>query len=365
MPTGMVVVGWNDRVGTVLKGKYPDTVDLSPDLTMKIYGSHVLGEQREAGFISMKVGELNIASYFGGIEINHFVSVVLKDDEDAPAFESALTRVAGEIFGKLEKDQFIKDLPALYRHLATFPTFNEEQRLAYIFADAKTRAALQYLSEVGSASKEELADIIRDRLDLKTVSIEPILQPLVRAGLVMTEWVEGIPSECVFLVQDSVPVLTPPANLLKLADAGSIPESKRFVKAVNSFFKAEPAILPEDRLATVAELLVDPDAYEILKLLRNGVLNEAALAAQTKLAADVTANTLKRLVSAHIVIEEKETGVYLVADPQMITTFPEYLIGTAISRYNKKEVMPRQAARYLSLLRDQYKHQLVTTKASS
>lgn len=364
MPSGMVVVGWNDRVGTVLKGKYPDTVDLSPDLTMKIYGSHVLGEQREAGFISMKVGELNIASYFGGIEVNHYVSVILKPDEDAPEFESALTRVAGEIFAKLEKDEFMKDLPSLYRHLATFPTFTEEQRLAYIFADAKTRAALQYLSEVGSASKEELADILRDRLDLKSVSIEPVLQPLVRAGLVVTEWVEGIPSECVFLVQDSMPVLTPPASMLRLADAGSIAEPKRYLKAVNSFFQAEPAILPEDRRAPIAELLVDPDAYEVLKLLRNGVLNEAALTAQTKLAPDVMTGLLKRLHSAHVAVEEKETGWYLVADPQMITNFPEYLIGTAISRYNKKEVVPRQAARYLSLLREQFKHQLVTSKAS-
>jgi hypothetical protein len=361
----MVVVGWNDRVGTVLRGKFPDTVELSPDLTMKIYGSHVLGEQREAGFISMKVGELNIASYFGGIEVNHFVSVLLRPDEDAPEFESALTRVAGEIFGKLEKDEFVKDLPSLYRHLATFPTFTEEQRLAYIFADAKTRAALQYLNEVGSASKEELADILRDRLDLKTVSIEAVLQPLVRAGLALTEWVEGIPSECVFLVQDSMPVLSPPASLLRLAEAGTVPEPNRYLQAVSSFFQAEPPLLPEERRTTIAELLVDPDAYEIIKLLRNGVLNEAALAAQTKLAPEVTAGLVKRLLSAHIAVEERETGVYLVADPQMITSFPEYLIGTAITRYNKKEVVPRQAARYLSLLREQFKDQLVSSKSAS
>jgi hypothetical protein len=34
----------------------------------------------------------------------------------------------------------------------------------------------------------------------------------------------------------------------------------------------------------------------------------------------------------------------MVADPTMISEYPEYLIITAIDRYNKREVMTRQAA---------------------
>lgn len=365
MPQGMVIIGWDDRVGTIMKAKHPENIDLSPDLAMKIYGSHVLGEQREAGFISMKVGELNIASYFGGIEVNHFVSVILTDEEEAPEFESALTRVASEIFAKLEKDKYKKDLPSLYRHLATFPTFTEEQRLAFIYADPKTRAALQYLNEIGSTSKEELVDILRDRLDLKTISIEAVLQPLVRAGLVVTEWVEGIPSECVFLIEDAMPVVIPPMNLMKQAENGTLPKPKRFEKAIKTYFTTQTPVLPEEYQHLVAEILVDPDAYELVKLLRNSVLNEGALASQAELSEEAIGGLIKKLKKARLVVSVKDTGVYLVADPTVITTYPEHLITTSITRYNKRDVLPRQAARHLALLREHFKDQLVSVEAGS
>ena len=361
MPAGMVVIGWNDRVGTIMKAKYPEDIELSPDLAMKIYGSHVLGEAREAGFISMKVGELNIASYFGGIEVNHFVSVILTAEEEAPEFESALTRVAAEIFTKLDKDKFKKDLPSLYRHLATFPTFSTEQRLAYIYADPKTREALGYLNEVGSTSKEELVDVLRDRLNVKTVSVEAVLQPLVRTGQVAVEWVEGIPSECVFLIEDSMPMAVPPKDLVKRAEAGTLPKSKRYLSAVKKFFSTENPILPGESQLVISELLVDPDAYEIIKLLRNDVLNEEKLSAQADVSKETLADVLKKMRKTKLVLQDKEAGLYLLADPTMVTAYPEYLISTSITRYNKRDVLPRQAARHLSLLREHFKEQLVTS----
>ena len=362
MPAGMVVIGWNDRVGTIMKAKYPEDIELSPDLAMKIYGSHVLGEAREAGFISMKVGELNIASYFGGIEVNHFVSVILTPEEEAPEFESALTRVASEIFTKLEKDKFKKDLPSLYRHLATFPTFTTEQQLAFIYADPKTREALGYLNEVGSTSKEELVDVLRDRLDLKTVSIEAVLQPLVRSGLCVTEWVEGIPSECVFLIEDAMPVVVPPTNLMKQASAGNMTKPKRFLNAVRKFFTEEPQLLDTAQQEVIAELLVDPDAYEVIKLLRNAVLKEEAISTQADISQETMNDLVKRFKKAKLILEDKEAGLFLLADPTVVTSYPEHLIATSVNRYNKRDVIPRQAARHLSLLREHFKEQLVVAE---
>jgi hypothetical protein len=363
MPAGMVVIGWNDRVGTIMKAKYPEDIELSPDLAMKIYGSHVLGEAREAGFISMKVGELNIASYFGGIEVNHFVSVILTSEEEAPEFESALTRVAAEIFTKLEKDKFKKELPSLYRHLATFPTFTEEQRLAFIYADPKTRAALGYLNEVGSTSKEELVDVLRDRLDLKTISVEAVIQPLVRAGLGVVEWVEGVPSECVFLIEDAMPVVVPPADLVKRAQVGTLPESKKYLKAVRTLFTSEKAILDENQQISIAEMLVDPDAYEVVKILRDDVLDAKTVASKADVSEEVMGDILKKLRRVKLVLQDKKAGLFLLADPTVVTAYPEHLITTSITRYNKRDVLPRQAARHLSLLRDHFKEQLVTAES--
>ena len=49
MPVGMVVVRWDNRIGTVLEAKQPKNYKISPDLTMRIYGAHVLGEERGPG----------------------------------------------------------------------------------------------------------------------------------------------------------------------------------------------------------------------------------------------------------------------------------------------------------------------------
>jgi len=355
MPIGIVVVGWNDRIGTVLKGKYPEDVQLSPDLAMKIYGSHVLGEEREAGFISMKVGDLNIASYFGGVEVNHYVAVLLTSEEEAADYEDALTRAALEIFDKLEGDKFKEDLPVLYRRVVSCPLFTEEQRVAAIYAEEKTRAALQYLADVGSASKEELADAIRDMLDIKTVTINAVLTPLIKAGIVSTEWVEGIPTECVFMVRDAAIALLPPSELMRQALEGILPRSNRYLKAVRRLFAETPPLPPLERQVELAHLMVDADAYRVLTELRKGPATEPELSQATGVAPLTVSQLVKRLQRLRLAIQDKEGRVFLLADPRVVTSFPEHLITTTIKRYNNEEIQPRQAARHLVLLREQFK----------
>ena len=101
MPDGLVVVRWDNRIGTVLEAKVPSTLKISPDLTMRIYGAHVLGEERGPGFITMKVRELGIASYFSGTKLNYFVAILLNKDERGEDYEEGITEAAARIFSTI------------------------------------------------------------------------------------------------------------------------------------------------------------------------------------------------------------------------------------------------------------------------
>ncbi|MDX1797143.1 MAG: hypothetical protein R3255_00700, partial [Candidatus Lokiarchaeia archaeon] len=64
MPIGLVVMRWDDRVGTEILAKYPEEINVTDKTLMQVYSTHEYSG--ESGMISLMIGSLNIASYYTG-----------------------------------------------------------------------------------------------------------------------------------------------------------------------------------------------------------------------------------------------------------------------------------------------------------
>nr|MDO8132889.1 hypothetical protein [Candidatus Njordarchaeum guaymaensis] len=203
MPRGIVAVRWDDTQGTVLRAKHPQDLQLTADEMMRIFTSHAMGEGK-AGFMSMKLETMNIASYYTGLaargEPQHYIALVLDSGEDAGMFEEPLTENARELLKSIEKNNFQQLLVKGYDKLSTHVKLAGEQRLALILLDPVRRLIFKRLTE-GSMSKIELQEWLEQEIQAQVTDIDLLLIPLIRTNLVKKAVVEGITGDCIFLVR--------------------------------------------------------------------------------------------------------------------------------------------------------------------
>lgn len=347
LPIGLIVVKWDNKIGTVLEARYPDDVVVSPDLTMKIYGAHVLGEAREAGFISMKIDSLNIASYFAGVELNYFVALLLKPTEDAAAFEDALIEVASKIFENLGEKKYVEKLPEFYKFLEKYPMLTRDQKIASVLLDPIKSFIFRTLLEHGCISKDQLQEKIMKNLSVKTFDINAVLSSMIKSGLIVSEWVEGVPSEVVFLVRDFEVVRIPPTVKRTPTDVKN---------AIKDFFsKYEQS--PRD-IAILAKAITDPEIYEIIKALKtHGGMSTDEISEKTGIPENKILNYMSWLRRNNFVVEIEErrgSKFYLISEPMVITFYPEYQIKSVIEKYNEGVLPAKQVIRYLLFLKETY-----------
>ena len=78
MPVGLVIMKWDERVGTDIIAKYPEEVNITDKTLMQVYSTHEYSG--ESGMISLMVGSLNIASYYTGAETAYYIMLLLSLD---------------------------------------------------------------------------------------------------------------------------------------------------------------------------------------------------------------------------------------------------------------------------------------------
>jgi hypothetical protein len=74
MPVGLVVMRWDERIGTEILAKYPEEINITDKTLMQVYSTHEYSG--ESGMISLMVGSLNIASYYTGPEKGYYILVL-------------------------------------------------------------------------------------------------------------------------------------------------------------------------------------------------------------------------------------------------------------------------------------------------
>lgn len=360
MPQGIIVVRWDEAEGTILEAKHPQTVEISSDEMMRIFTSHAMGEGKP-GFLAMKIGSLNIASYYTGIALRgmpqHYVALLLAEDEDATVFEGPLTETSAELMQKVGSDNFPTFLEESYRKLIDYLTLTDEQMTALIMKDRRRSLLLRKLT-AGPMSKIEAKEVLEQELQTEIVNIDLLLDPLIKMDLVKKAIVEGIPSEVLFLLEDIFAVRLPPdVNTMK-ALRSRIPENlatKYEQQVAKSFEKYK--VLEEDP-ETISNFLTNPVQFKIIQALRTSVYTAGELASNLSMEQSTIENALKVLRKADIISEvsDRSGNRYMVqkANPTFLKFFPEYMVNVTRQKWASGMLEDGIAKKQLEVLKEAY-----------
>ncbi|MFX0069254.1 MAG: hypothetical protein ACFE7I_09295, partial [Candidatus Hodarchaeota archaeon] len=328
---------------------------------MRIFTTHALGTANP-GFMSMRIEDLNVASYYTGImsagQNQYCMSLVLEEGEDADAFEETLSEVSKEILERVGSEEIMDFIFSAYERLARITEIEDEQRYAMIFGDPLRVLLLQKFIE-GSTTKSELKAWLEERTGREIANLEIVLAPFVKTELVKEAFVEGIPDECLFLVKDIFATRAPMARLRQSVQGSTVPREigEQHLEKVEEYFK-EYMSTPDDT-SHFSRILSSPDIYLIIKKLREKPYYSEELEDELNLhAKDSLLTLIDRLKELDIVsvVEDGEGKQILLlkSDIKFTTFFPEYLIDVIRKRWNEGTLEQKQAIKHLELLKEYY-----------
>ena len=356
MPVGLVVMKWDDRVGTEILAEYPEEIVITDKTLMQVYSTHEYSG--ESGMISLMVGSLNIASYYTGPDKGYYILLLLNIDDDPDTYEGGLINTSRTILQNLEDDVYKQLVPSLFRRLSIYPSLNEEQQLAITYQDEVKRLIINRLREEGVVSKSELMIWLKDRYRHGFVDLEGVIIELIKRDIVKEASVKGMPSELIFLTNDLLVMRTPAISLFKSPSEKGLPsqlsddyttESKKFFK---NYYPSE-----DDNLR-ILKILSDPQAYEVLRLLRTAIVTKNDLEKLKKKGVEDIDNILKLLWENQMILvfrDDRNNEYYaLLSDFLIKLIFPKYLLNVIKSEYEKKSKAEQVLIEYLNVLENTY-----------
>ncbi len=356
MPVGLVVMKWDERVGTEILGKYPEEIVITDKTLMQVYSTHEYSG--ESGMISLMVGSLNIASYYTGPEKGYYILLLLNLDDDPDAYEGGLADASRIILQNLEDEGYVQLIPSLFRRLSVYPTLNSEQRLAITYQDEIKRMIINRLREEGAVSKSELIVWLKDKYRQGFVDLEGVLIELIKRELIKETSVKGMPSELIFLTNDILMLRMPPVQLLKdPADKGLPSQLAADYRTETKKFFQNYRPSESDNLRVI-EIIINPQVYEVLRLLRTAIVTKNDLEKLKKKGVDDIDEVLKILWERQMiqVFQDDRNNEYyaLVSDFFIDKIFPKYLLNVIKAEYEKKSKADQVLLEYLTVLENAY-----------
>ena len=356
MPIGLVVMKWDERVGTEILAKYPEEIIVTDKTLMQVYSTHEYSG--ESGMISLMVGSLNIASYYTGPEKGYYILLLLNLDDDPDSYEGGLVDVSRIILQNLEDEAYVGLIPSLFQRLSVYPTLNNEQRLAITYQDEIKRMIINRLREEGVVSKSELMVWLKDKYRQGFVDLEGVLIELIKRELIKEASVKGMPSELIFLIHDILMLRIPPVQLLKdPADRGLPAQlTEDYRTEVKKFFQNyRPS--EQDNLRVI-DIIINPQVYETLRLLRTAIVTKNDLEKLKKKGVEDVDEVLKMLWEGQMiqVFQDEMNNEYyaLLSDFHLDLLFPKYLLNIIKSEYERKSKAEQVLVEYLNVLEDTY-----------
>ena len=356
MPVGLLVMKWDERVGTEILARYPEEISVTDKTLMQVYSTHEYSG--EAGMVSLMVGSLNIASYYTGPEKGYYLLLLLSIDEDPDTFEGGLVDAARTILQNLESEAYKSLIPSLFQRISVYPTLNEEQQLALTYQDEIKRLIINRLREEGVVSKSELMVWLKDRYRQGFVDLEAVLIELIKRSIVKEASVKGMPSELIFLTNDLIMLRTPPEKIIDHPSGHGIPSTleEDFLTECRKYFERyKPS--EEDNLSII-EAFINPQVYETLRLLRTAIVTRNDLEKLKKKGVEDVDAVLKTLWEKDMIKvfqDERNTEYYaLLTDFYIDLIFPKYLMNVIKKEYDQKSKADQVLVEYLNVLEDTY-----------
>lgn len=356
MPIGLVVMRWDERVGTEILAKYPPEINVTDKTLMQVYSTHEYSG--ESGMISLMIGSLNIASYYTGPERGFYILLLLNIDDDPDAYEGGLADASRIILQNVEDDSYLQLIPSLFRRLSVYPTLNNEQRLAMTYQDEIKRMIVNRLRDEGVVSKSELMVWLKDRYKQGFVDLEGVLIELIKRDIIKEASVKGMPSELIFLTNDILMMRIPPVKLLTdPADRGLPSQLVGDYRTETKKYFQNYRPTEEDNLRII-DIIINPQVYETLRLLRTAIVTKNDLEKLKKKGVDDVDEVLKMLWDNQMiqVFQDERNNEYyaLITDFYLDLIFPKYLLNIIKTEYEQKSKADQVLVEYLTVLENAY-----------
>lgn len=123
MPVGILIIRWDNEIGPINEGFYPENLKITNNLLTQVYSSHRY-QSLKPGFASISLKNNKVVSFFSGVGDDHIsvenyvVALLLRRDEKPSKYREILKTIAAEILDQTQDSKFIKLLPRLYKELA-------------------------------------------------------------------------------------------------------------------------------------------------------------------------------------------------------------------------------------------------------
>ncbi len=123
MPVGILIIRWDNEIGPINEGFYPENLKITNNLLTQVYSSHRY-QSLKPGFASISLKNNKVVSFFSGVGDDHIsaenyvVALLLRRDEKPSKYREILKTIAAEILDQTQDAKFLKLLPNLYRDLA-------------------------------------------------------------------------------------------------------------------------------------------------------------------------------------------------------------------------------------------------------
>ncbi len=124
MPVGILIIRWDNEIGPINEGFYPENLKITNNLLTQVYSSHRY-QSLKPGFASISLKNNKVVSFFSGVGDdyisveNYVVALLLRRDEKPNKYRDILKTIAAEILDLVQDNKFIKRLPDLYKDLAS------------------------------------------------------------------------------------------------------------------------------------------------------------------------------------------------------------------------------------------------------
>jgi hypothetical protein len=125
MIKGLAILGWDQKIGSVLEAKYPESLEISSNLTNKIYMTHAYDEDfKNEELIEVKYKEKTILSYCDKARISKFgyeiLILILEETEKDNLYNlrNQMISFGNSIFSKPKeerKDYFLKNVEKFFK----------------------------------------------------------------------------------------------------------------------------------------------------------------------------------------------------------------------------------------------------------
>lgn len=374
MPHGYIITEWTEDQGLVIKLSYPEDLKIDLDDMMRIFYAHITGAGAAGNvLVRLEKARSNVSSYFTGMESNMpvMINLMLELGEDPEMFgEAVLQEINQDLLNYLKQMstnvaqsyEIVKNIKLYLRNtlilLDRLKNLSKEQRLAQIYTSEKARTILEALQE-RSLSRRALQGVIEEKLQKIIPNIEYILDPFIKTGLLMQDWVEGDTDITLFLLNDFTIFRSPVSKVVEDAKKNKpSPEvAAKYLEEVAQFFSNYKPNY-EDNLK-IARTLMNPDYYDYITLFRERGYPINKIPKGPGVSLDQVGSLLQSMLDDQIIKiikDSKDTlWVFLLTDIVVQTFYPEYMIEKIRKDRMEKKLNKSVAIKHLEFLEAAYK----------